>query len=525
MFENKIYKPHFLRLFIIAAICLLVYSNSLKGRFLWDDDQLVLNNPDISNARFVSIFLKPLSVKFKNYYRPIQILSYKWDYFFWHFNPFGFHLTNVLIHIINALLVYAIIYIISCDWKAAFFTGSIFSIHPLLSEPVNYISSRSDLLMGLFFLSALFFYIKIKGSLWKNRYFYASLFSFTLAILSKEAALILPLILLIYTAMFLGKEKRRTTPYFAIAILYIIVRVAILVKSKYTATNLAFIPLLLSDIAVIAMYLKLIFLPFDLHKSWIMPWISSLKDYRLTLPFLMLATIAILCGVMIRKKKIFSFGILWFLVLLLPVLNIFFPVGVPLSEAWVYLASIGIFLSVASLLTNIKPRSTRVIFYPLFILIICFYGMLTIKRNELWAGNPIYFYKDILRHNASDIIVHYNLANVCFEQKLYAEAEEEYKRAISLDSHFADAHNSLCNMYVELGKLDQAIDECKEAIKIKPHFYLAHYNLGNAYFDKREYKNAIEAYQKATSLKPDFKEAFYNLELAKQKLSEKKGLK
>ena len=524
---NNKFKAHLNRCLIIAAACFVVYSYSLKGGFLWDDETLILNNASLRSNSLFSLFLRPLSSEFSAYYRPLQMLSYKLDYLVWGLNPFGFHLSSIIIHILNSLLVYAVVFIIGANLGTAFLTGLVFSIHPLFSEPVNYISSRPDLLLGFFLLLALIFYLKKKANFYSCKYFYISLGCFLAAILSKETALIFPLLLLAYAYITGREEKKSLVFYCVVAVLYILIRAFLLPGHQRAVANYQFAPLVLTDITVIATYLRLIFLPFGLHKNWVLPVINSTADWRLVFSFLTLAAIVVFCRLTWKRNKLFTFGALWFFICLSPTLNlVLFPLlglaqsfgKVVFSEAWAYFASIGIILAIFSLAKRTELRPMSRVLYVIFALIISFYSALTIKQNRLWAGDAVYFYSDLLRYHPFNAVVRYNLANAYSELGRYDKAIEEYKIALALKPNHLYARNNLCDALMRSGKLDEAIAECKEVIKAAPNLYKAYYNLGKAYFQKGSYRESLEAYEKALELEPNFKEALQGWELARQKL-------
>ena len=443
------------------------------------------------------------------------------------FNPFGFHLTSVLIHIVNALILYVIVLGLSASLGLAFFTALIFSVHPLLSESVNYISSRSDILLGLFLLLSLFFYARIQGRLLRSRYFYISIICFVAALLSKESALVFPLFLLVY-AIVLDKGKKNNLAYFLVSLIYILVRVVVSFKFKYVGHYFPVFSLALTDIKVIAQYASLIFYPFSLHKNWLLPLVTSLKDSGFILSFLACAGMVILAIRWFKKNKLFSFGLFWFFIFIIPSLNIILLplLNIPpalgkaiISEAWAYLAVMGMILAVCSFLLKAAVyRNAKLIVYIVLILVACFFSGLTVKRNELWAGNPVNFYKDLLWYHPANASIHYNLANAYFQQDLCGEAIKEYQTVVFLNPAHLYARNNLCNAYVKCSKFDQAVSACEELIKINPYIFKAYYNLGAAYFNQGEYAKAIVAYEKAVTLRPDFKEAAEALELVKQKI-------
>ncbi len=160
--EQK-YIPHLFVIILISIIGFLVYYSSLKGVFVFDDKALILDNPFIKNFSHIKdIFTTQLfkgSGIYSNFYRPIQSLSFMIDYHLWGLNPYGYHLTGIFIHILNAIFVYFLTYRIFKKQDIALITSLLFCVHTVLSWPVDYIASRADLLSPFFFLAALLLYI------------------------------------------------------------------------------------------------------------------------------------------------------------------------------------------------------------------------------------------------------------------------------------------------------------------------------------------------------------------------------
>ena len=179
---------------ILAAV-VVCYSSSLYSGFIWDDKFLVAENP-IIRAPLWSGYLftqDPANsgFSFTIYYRPMQMLSYALDYRIWGLNPFGFHLTNMLIHFFNGLLVFFLTKKITGREPLAIMASLLFVVNPAHAGAVSYISGRADLLMFFFgFLSMLCFYLfKKKGD---SPHLAGSAVFFVFALLSKEAAIIIP---------------------------------------------------------------------------------------------------------------------------------------------------------------------------------------------------------------------------------------------------------------------------------------------------------------------------------------------
>ncbi len=160
---------------VIALLGFTVYLNSLGNAFIWDDTQLVCNNAYIRSWGFLpQIFSQHLGAgagSRYSFYRPLQLITYVWDYSLWGLNPAGYHLTNVLCHIFAALCLYWLVLILFRDTLLSFLTALLFIVHPVLTEAVTYISGRADPLAFIFIMLTFICYLKFLRAK-KIRFFY-----------------------------------------------------------------------------------------------------------------------------------------------------------------------------------------------------------------------------------------------------------------------------------------------------------------------------------------------------------------
>jgi len=162
IFFQKYQQPILIILIILSGF--FVYSSSLQGEFVWDDEAFVVKNAyikDWSKAGLIFITDSGAGASTElNFYRPIQVFTYMIDYSLWGLNSVGYHLTSVILHILVALAVYTLIRMLFLNIPLAFFSAMLFTVHPINTEAVSYISGRADLLSALFILLCLIFYIK-----------------------------------------------------------------------------------------------------------------------------------------------------------------------------------------------------------------------------------------------------------------------------------------------------------------------------------------------------------------------------
>lgn len=226
-------------LFLLALVAGVLYLNTLSHGFVWDDHTYILGNPQFQEGRyfphyFVSDFCEGVNEDCF-FYRPLVSLTYLMDQLFWGENPFGYHLTNIIIHILVSLLVYAVVGALLQNKIAAWIGAILFAIHPIHSESVSFIAARTDPPATLFYLLAFFFYLKIshckgvQGLMVQA----VSLLCFSLALATKEIAVTLPLVLMIHSLLFpkphrsirgLWKRLGPSVPYWLVLSAYLLLR-------------------------------------------------------------------------------------------------------------------------------------------------------------------------------------------------------------------------------------------------------------------------------------------------------------
>ena len=538
----------FLSAILIIILGFTVYSNSFDNEFLWDDTILIIDNAHIKDTKHIpEIFTQDLGAGSGNQwnsYRPIQAITYMADYSLWKLDVKGYHLTNILLHIFVALSIYFLINMIFKDNLLSLLTGSFFVIHPIHTEVVTYISGRADSLALLFMLLCMISHIKSSSSNSTGKYILISL-SYTLALLSRENSLILPVLLLVYHYSF--KKKVRIKEFLTISSLSVIYAVLRLTVLKHLLINTHHItPLsqrLPGSFVALTNYIKLLFFPFPLHMEY-GTTLFSLGDPKAILGVILLFTLLIYAFSQRENNKLVFFSISWFLVALLPVANIY-PINAYMYEHWLYLPSIGFFLIVAKIISSLyRVKNSKIFAVIIIIISVTFYSYLTIRQNSYWRESSI-LYERTLKYAPDSSRVNFNLgisylainqkekAIALFEKtievkpdhakahnilgRLYAEnnrkeeAITSYKKAIAIEDNVEQTHYNLGKVYVSMNNNEAAIASYKNAIEIKPAYEDAHNNLGTVYADMDRYEEAIDSYKKAIEIKKDFAKAYYNL--------------
>ncbi|MCX5700829.1 MAG: tetratricopeptide repeat protein [Candidatus Omnitrophica bacterium] len=502
-------------LLTIVLICGIFYYNSLHNPFIWDDDGLIVKHPLIRSLTNLSqAFTTDLyfgSNVGSNFYRPLQTLSYMFDYYFWQLDPFGFHLTNIILQILVSFFVFLFARSILNHSLIAFFAALLFAVNPIHTEAVTYISGRADMLMSLFLILALLLFIR--------RNLVLSWMAFVLALLSRELAVVFPLVIIAYLFYYRRKELksgssfvRLVLPFILIDLIYVFLRATYLnfnplrpaALAKYTfLERLSVLP------EVIFTYFRLLLSPVNLHMSW------SLKPAAGFSFFVYWFLLGIICaGVVyiVRKSqaKNFSFMLFWFLAFLLPQSGIF-PINAFVAEHFIYLSSISFFMLVAYLLNKYLSKSVFIFTATCLIII---YGLLTLNRNLEWH-DPLTFYSKIIKFSPQSFQAHNNLGLVYEQMNLYPQAICEYKKALQIYPQLIEARSNLANVYYKTGKFKEARDEYAIVEKSVPASKIGELqnNIGCIYEVEGSFNEALDRFRLA--LKYDPKLNFAHLNIAK----------
>jgi len=518
-------KEYLFAIILIAVAGIIVYANTLGNEFVWDDEYLIEKNLYLKHPIHLSqIFAENLfagAQKEFNCYRPLQCITYIFDYRFSKLNPRGYHITNILLHILTALSLYCLTNLLFSNKLLSLFSSLFFITNPIHTGAVTYISGRADPLMALFFLTSLILYIKYL-SVRKIYLYILFLLSYILSLLSKEIALILPLLLLLYHYTF-SKRIKFSDHIFPLSITfgYILLRLTVLNFSLANPVQVTTIFQRLPGLFVaITNYLRLLILPLNLHIEYGFPLFRFNNPKAIIgMIILTLLFISLLQARKLRNhpppsspspgwRELVFFSIGWFLLTLIPVSNLY-PLNAYMAEHWLYLPSIGFFLLLSRLLVPADKRLSPVAM-TIFVMLIGFYSSMTIKQNHYWR-TPLAFYERTLKFAPGSDRIHNNLGLIYKDKNLYDKAIAEYAKAIEINPNNAKAYSNLAIAYNEKRMYQEAIASARKAIEIDSDCFEAYNNLGVVYQAKRMYHEAIIQYKKAIEINPSHPEIHNNL--------------
>jgi tetratricopeptide (TPR) repeat protein len=503
---------------LIITVGFTVYSNSLNNEFVWDDRLLIVDNQAIQDLRNIpTLFTKNIAFgtsNDSNYYRPLQTLSYALNFAIWKLDRRAYHLTNIVIHILAAMLLFYLVQLLFSNQAVSLLSALLFISHPIHTSAVAYISGRADPLVALFILCSVIFYIRYAQKE-KRVFYFFSLSAYLCALLSKEIGLVVPLLLLAYDCLY--KNPKRTAlkkhlPFFSLGLIYIILRKTVLnfPATKSFVEEASFfqrIPLIFKSLY---MYFGKLLIPLNLHMEHqsVLPPFGELQ----VILGLVIASMLVLLAIIYRKKQaLISFAVFWFLINYLPVSNIY-PLQVAFAEHWIYTPSLGLFILAAWSITKLCDSGRVIRWFVCAALGFLVTGNLYLTRmqNQYWR-TPETFYQRTLFYAPHSAKIYFRLALLDLRKGRADRAIENLERAIEISPNSVISYENLVASYIEKGRPDKAIDICESALKIEPDSDILHNNLGVAYLAKGLNDKALSAFKKALSLNPKNATAHNNL--------------
>ncbi len=515
-------------LLAVALLGFIFYSNAMKGEFVWDDNILVRNNTDIRDwGNLNKVFFGNLGGETLYYkhssYRPIQTLSYMIDFSLWKMDPMGYHLTSVICHLLVAVCLYIFIFKIFPNNFIAFATSLMYVLHPMHTEAVTYISGRADPLSTMFMLLSLIFYLRLLERESFVNYIMMGL-CYVLGVLSRENALMVPAFVFVYHLTLKKKiQWRPIIVYACIAGFYIFLRVNEIVgglglKEPVKTSIFERMP---GFFVAYASYLRIMIAPFNLHMEYLRPLFSMSKPLAI-LGMLFFAGTMALATFFHKRIMVVTFGIMWFLVGLFPVSNVFVVVNAYMAEHWLYIPSIGVFLMAAYGMNHLAEKNDNLKYtmYGLLAVVSLFFGILTYEQNKTWL-NQVEFYERTLKFAPNSGRLHADMGEAYYRVGRVEDALKSTIRAIQLRPTYYAAYSNLGTIYVRLGQPDKAIEAYKNSLKIRPNYFNAHFNLANVYKDQNRCEEAVVHYQQAIHYMPSLSNAYNNIAICYSQLGQK----
>ena len=572
--EWEAYKRQSLRswhLLILVAVALLPYLNSLQNSFVYDDFDQVLGNPYLRNFHHLREIFTSSVWSFMgdfrastNYYRPVMSLGYLACYQLFGPRALAFHLANLLANVAVVLLVVLVTLRMFRSAAVAMAAACIFALHPIHSEAVNWIAAATELELAIFYLLTFWLFLasaRASGTSSASMQL-AMAGSFVLALLSKEQALTLPLLALLYEHFFRGDRGETTvvqklSRYVALWLLaaaYLTLRVRYLggFAPSFRRPGFGVLDLSISALALISRYCWKLLWPAELSAYYVFPTHASALYPGALRGACALALCALIFAVLLKFDRQAAFGVVWLLVTLAPVLNARWMPANPFTERYVYLPSVGFCWIAAWAAVRLwnclsKRGSQWRMALPLAAgLVAALWIIRILSRNRDWRDN-LTFYTTTLKSSPEAYYIHNNLGIVYWEHGDTPDAEKEWRTTLRLDPtneialhnlgliskaakryhqaenlfllalairpNYSDARLDLGLTYQATGRLAEAEVQLRAAENLSPLNVRAHNALSEFYFDRRQLGDSVAEGRRSVEIEPNI-QGYWDLGLA-----------
>jgi tetratricopeptide (TPR) repeat protein len=523
-FTQAFNKKTLLVLVLLSVFAL--YAGVLKAQFTnWDDDVHLYENVSVLSLDLEHrerIFTE----KINKIYIPLTTLSFAVEHHFFGFNPFVYHLDNLLLHLANVLLVYCLASRLGLSAAAAVLAALLFGIHPMRVESVAWITERKDVLYAHFYLWALLSYLRYidrqKQSPQQKVNAVLDLITVTvfgvLSMLAKPMALSLPLILCLLDWF----NGRKISFHLLREKIFLIIAIAAIVLISYVEHaripgDSGILQAVLIWVWSLVFYLRQYAFPFFSAAIFELPQPVSLMNPQYLLSFVSLVAVIVMLACL-RKSRwlIFAFGYFFFSIFFILRFDATADTNI-VADRFMYLSGLGFTLLLGYVFDWLNNYQVKMAFiknlrpavYALGLLMIAGYSFKVLQFVRVW-NNSVELWRHELKINPNSHTAYNSLANALSDQEDFRRAKEDYRRLIKLQAEGAvqKIPPALINSVKRVEYLRWLYEK---SIAAKPDFFRAHFNLGKFYEETGMLKQAFESYLKAIEINPEFKDAHFNL--------------
>lgn len=526
--------------FLIAVFILLLYFNSLGNQFTNWDDTMIYQNRSIRDLSWEGI-KKIFTLEPANTYQPIRMLSYAVDYHFWKLNPLGYHITNIFFYILTCLMIFSTFKILSqrlredaesgSHLRAALFGCLLFAAHPVHVEAVTWMVGRKEVLQGFFFFLAFYSYLKGRGEEGSKKIIYLSvvLVSLLLAVLSKPSAVVFPGVIMLYEII-LAKEKSLTFMkkhwvFLSAALLVSGIFTFIMMKVMFEAGGIKQYrgadigSNILLCLYVFLQNIKLLI--FTINYSAAYSFIVNMPVFSLKNVIFILITVSLFAFsvLSLRKTKVIFFSLFFFLITLVPYLNII-PISTLKADRYVFIASFSYVFLLGIVFDRLYAYQNKTFsqgFFKLlsvviFLFLLAGYSFMTIHQNTIWK-NSYTLWTDAVEKHPESSTANALMGVVYMDLGMDQESVKYLEKAVLLIPYDYQTHNNLGIVYGKLDEPEKATNAFATAMWLKPDDDTIKINLSVFYQRQKEYKKAEEVLKYLISKNPQNANLYYRLGL------------
>ncbi len=510
---------------LITAVCFL---RARGYDFVnWDDDFNITKNPNLRNLDWANIKGIFTSHVIGNY-NPLTTLSFAIEKHLFGLDPAVFHTTNVVLHLVCTFLAYRFTRLLGLSVTVATIVAFLFGVHPMKVESVVWITERKDVLYSAFYLGALINYVKWYRSGLKNKYIPIILVLFTLSLLSKIQAVALPLSMLCLDYYFkrawpqkpLIPVKLILEKWYYFALSLLIGLIGIYFLGEQGSLNATSAYNMLDRIVIgtysFSVYILKFFVPFRISPLY--PYPGVIPWYIYASPALFAGLVAI--GVVAFRKnwRPLFFGLAFFTVNIMFVLQVVGAGQAFLADRFVYIPYLGLSIAAAHYLSELIKRGSRSRMAALAIMAVWGVGLLAIT----WIHVPVWknsntLWSHVLKYYQNSALPYRNRAQYYRENGQTELALADYERSIALKQD-PDVVNSRARLYFNLQNWPKALEDYDLAIQLDPNVGEYWINRGAVYAMLGNFQQAEQDMTQGITLDPDFLNGYKNRSLVYQRL-------
>lgn len=513
----------------ILMLTVLAYSSAVQNGFVsnYDDNIYILQNElvkDFSWQGIKNMFnpFQDFTMKVTGHYHPITLLTWAIEYHFFGLNATPWHINNIILHLLNILLVFYLIFLLVESEIAGLIAAALFAVHPLNVESVAWITERKNVLYTLFYLAAIIRYVqyaKTKITHPENKsliqkYFITSIVFFLFDLLCKNQAIIFPAMMILvdyyYDGKFTVKSILRSVPFFAISLAFGLIGLV----GHYQGGMINQVPIysaidriFMASYALV-FYLVKMFFPVNLSAVYYYPdKVNGLLPVAYYLSFFVIAAL----GVFILKSKKFRrefiFGSLFFLANIFLVMQLIPICTTIAADRYVYVPYIGLFFIIGKIYHHhIEEKKVNEQYWKVFLIfftiIILWFAIAVHQRSRVWKDGEVLF-TDIINKYPKQSLGYYGRGTVKEARGDYSGAIQDYNNAIRNNATYIEAYYNRGNLKRKYLRDSQgAINDYTNAIRLRPAFDAAYYNRGITKYELNDLEGAIADYTKAIAYNP-----------------------
>ena len=506
---------------LIIVLTVIAYLPALRCGFIWDDDYYVTNNPLLTETDGLRRIW--FSMHHQSQYFPLVYTALRFEYMLWGLNPMGYHAVNVLLHGLNALLVWAVLKRLALP--GAWLAAAVFALHPVHVESVAWVTELKNTQSTLFYLLALLAWMKFADKETTRPWlFYAvALLLHALALFCKTTACTLPAALVL--VLWMRNQPigwRRIAQIMPFLVLGVAVGLVSVwwescmghYREDYFSFNLLE-RLLIASRAVWFYAMKLVW-PTNLTFSY-PRWQINSRD---PLQYVWLIGCAAVALVLWWRRNKWGRGcagaVIFFVATLSPLLGFIRLYTFRWSfvaDHYQYVASIGLIALVVGAGTTIAQRAGR---WGRDLGTLAAAAVLLLLGVSTWRQVHVYrdqetLWRDTLTKNPDSWIAHCNLGVVLEDLGKLPEAMGHYEQALRINPGYVEAYSNLGATLARMGRVQEAIDLFKQALRLNPDYVEAYNNFGVALVNAGRVQEAIELFKQALRINPDYADAYSNL--------------